>query len=114
MLGIKMKVFVLWLVTLLSGFGQFSPPSVIYGNVRNDDSEVLDESSASIVLLAAGVEIGRSSLTKHPTRDENYRIEIPLPTGSAPYTVKIERGGVQRDLLEACLLYTSPSPRDRG
>ena len=101
MLGIKMKVFVLWLVTLLSGFGQFSPPSVIYGNVRNDDSEVLDESSASIVLLAAGVEIGRSSLTKHPTRDENYRIEIPLPTGSAPYTVKIERGGVQRDLLEA-------------
>ena len=62
-------------------------------------------------------QIGGSHYQKYKIQPSKFVVENELlyPEGCAiKYIIRHQDKNGKEDLLKACLLYTSPSPRDRG
>lgn len=90
-----MKFVVIFILLNLPLWAQLpfpSPPDTLFGNVFDSLGERIDDTQTEIVVFADGVEVGRSSVIPHPSRNENYRIAVPTAVGSPDlrtYTVML-------------------------
>ncbi len=93
------------------------PFSTFYGNAYSEEGVRINDEEIEMVLFAGDEEVGSSIVVHHPSRNENFRIEVPTVAGAPDtrlYSVMLREDGAFRPVSLVSMQSFSFSPEPGG